>query len=804
MASDGKVTISTELENGKLAKGIAQVKGQLGGLDSVVKKLGATIATAFSVKVLVDFAKGCIELGSDLQEVQNVVDVTFTMMNEQVNEFAKNAAKTAGLSETMAKRYAGTFGAMAKSFKFTEKEAYTMATTLTQLSGDVASFYNLTQDETYTKLKSVFTGETESLKDLGVVMTQTALDSFALAKGLDKTTSQMTEQEKVALRYQFVMEQLSGATGDFVRTSDSWANQTKLLNLQWEQLKATLGQGLINVLIPVLKLLNSLISKLQEAANAFKSFTDGLFGKTSESTESVVENVAAGFEAATENTKQLENELKSAKRQLAGFDELNIIQKDENKNQSSAALPVVGLATGNSSSENTQSESVFEQRLKKTFETVKDFAEKIKTAFAPAAEAWGKTGESIAASIEKNIPQIADSMNGIINGALIPFANYVVLDFIPSIANDFSTTFAPIFADLMPAAIEIFTKSFKNAEKLVKKVVNGLKKVFEGVKTAFHDMCGSISENWAIYGESLIQGFKDFADSVWDLFWGLYENVLEPVFSSWGETISWLWDQHLKPLWDNIVSFVMSVSDNIMSLWNGFLAPLVNWIVELFGPPIAFVLSTIGDAFGVMFGIISDVAGGVLTTLKGLVEFITGVFTRDWEKAWQGVVNLFSGIFSAVGGIVNGVVNGVIATFNFIIGSIYKVIATVVNVVGSVTGAIGKVFGQDWGFGMDVNDPPQIPYLAKGAVLPPNKPFLAMVGDQKHGTNIEAPLSTIQEAVALVMDDYAAANLAGHEATVGVLREILEAILGIQIGDEVIGQAIERYNQRMAIIKGGL
>ena len=98
---------------------------------------------------------------------------------------------------------------------------------------------------------------------------------------------------------------------------------------------------------------------------------------------------------------------------------------------------------------------------------------------------------------------------------------------------------------------------------------------------------------------------------------------------------------------------------------------------------------------------------------------------------------------------------------------------------------------------------PQIPNLAKGTVLPANKPFLAVLGDQRHGTNIEAPLSTIQEAVAEVMDGYLSANMAGHEATVAVLREILEAVLGIQIGDDVIAQAADRYNRKMNIARGG-
>ena len=221
-----------------------QFKKQMSGITGLAKKAGVALASAFAVKKLVDFGKQCIELGSDLAEVQNVVDVTFPSMSKQVDEFAQSAASSFGLSETMAKQFTGTFGAMAKAFGFSEQQAYDMSTTLTGLAGDVASFYNISQDEAYTKLKSVFTGETESLKDLGIVMTQSALDAYAMANGFGKTTQAMSEAEKVALRYQFVQDQLTTASGDFARTSDGWANQVRVLKLQFDSLKATLGQGL--------------------------------------------------------------------------------------------------------------------------------------------------------------------------------------------------------------------------------------------------------------------------------------------------------------------------------------------------------------------------------------------------------------------------------------------------------------------------------------------------------------------------------------------------------------------------------
>lgn len=281
---------------------------QMSGIQNLAKKAGAALAGAFAVKKLVDFGKSCLDLGSDLAEVQNVVDVTFPNMSAQVDKFAQSALKASGLSETMAKQYTGTFGAMAKAFGFNEQQAYDMGTALTSLAADVASFYNLSQDEAYTKLKSVFTGETESLKDLGVVMTQTALDSYALANGYGKTTAQMTEAEKVSLRYAFVQQQLSAASGDFARTSGSWANQVRVLKLQIDSLKASIGQGLINLFTPIIQAVNTLLGKLVTLANAFKAFTELITGnKNSGSSGGGSAQIAAAGTAATDASTGLQN-----------------------------------------------------------------------------------------------------------------------------------------------------------------------------------------------------------------------------------------------------------------------------------------------------------------------------------------------------------------------------------------------------------------------------------------------------------------------------------------------------------------
>lgn len=215
--------------------------------EKSVGNLISTLAKIVSVGAIVKFGKQCIEAASDLQEVANVVDVTFGQSAQLVNDWAKSNAASFGLSETAAKRYAGTFGTMAKQFNMTAKDAAYMGIELTKITGDVASFYNITDQAAATKLKAIFTGETEGLKELGVVMTQTQLDAYAMANGWGKTTKEMTEQEKVVLRYQYTMEKLGHAQGDFMRTSDGYANSVRTLKLTMEDLKVEIGNELIPV-----------------------------------------------------------------------------------------------------------------------------------------------------------------------------------------------------------------------------------------------------------------------------------------------------------------------------------------------------------------------------------------------------------------------------------------------------------------------------------------------------------------------------------------------------------------------------
>lgn len=563
--------------------GVTRIKQSFNGLGNAVKKLGILIGSAFAVGKLVQFGKECLELGSDLAEVQNVVDVTFTTMSDKVNEFAKNAMTSAGLSETMAKQYVGTFGAMSKSFGFSEAQAYDMSTALTQLTGDVASFYNISQDLAYIKLKSVFTGETETLKDLGVVMSQSALDQYALANGYGKTTSEMTEQEKVALRLAFVQKQLSAASGDFIRTSDSWANQVRVMQLQLQSLKATVGQGLINIFTPVLKVINILLVKLATLANAFKSFTELITGKKSSGQTSgsgtgltgtdAIADTADAYGDAADNAEKLadankdnatatKKAQKEAENYLSTLDE---ISKVSATSDGSASTPSVSSGSGTGSGLSGAAANVDygslaegENALDKISDSAKKLADLLKKLWKPFQDAWKKEGKNtinaaktaldglkkLAVSVGKSLVEVWTNGTGTTMLTTMLKIAQNVLKTVGNIASGFADAWNKN---------NVGTQIIQNIADALVVVMQFVEKIAEDTATwaanlNFYPLLKSISK--------LTSTFAPILKNIGNILERIYKNIVLPM-------LKWITETGL-PIAINLLSTVVGVfSDNI-------------------------------------------------------------------------------------------------------------------------------------------------------------------------------------------------------------------------------------------------
>ncbi|MEZ3438317.1 MAG: hypothetical protein K1W18_05495 [Oscillospiraceae bacterium] len=305
---DGSIRIDTSINAAPIDNGLAQI-------ESKIKGLAATIGLAFGVKELIDFGKRSIDAASDLAEAQNVVDTAFDSMSWKMEQFAATALETYGISELTAKNMGSTYMAMAKGMGVATDAASDMAVTLTGRLSDIMSFYNKTQSEVDTIGRALITGETEPLKAIGVVMTQTNLSAYAMAQGFSKTYAEMSSNEQLLVRYKYFLEQTSLAQGDFAKTSEGWANQTRLLSERINEFMTNLGGVIMNVLTPALQFANEAVT-----------FLNDLFfgGKTEEETtaaknaEAVTDEITAVGTAADKSKKKLNN-------LLSGFDELHII-----------------------------------------------------------------------------------------------------------------------------------------------------------------------------------------------------------------------------------------------------------------------------------------------------------------------------------------------------------------------------------------------------------------------------------------------------------------------------------------------
>lgn len=238
-------------------------------VGSIAKKgLGVAVTgiAAFSGALVVGGGYA-VKLASDLEEVQNVVDVTFGDNASKINTWAKEAKTAFGMSELQAKRFSGTMGAMVKSMGLSEEAVFEMSTNLTGLAGDFASFYNLEHEEAFEKIRAGISGETEPLKQLGINMSVANLEAFALSEGITKSYSEMTQAEQATLRYNYLLQAGADAQGDFARTSDSFANQLRIAKLSVDEIATSLGTVLMPVANDALGELSGYIQQLQTAFN---------------------------------------------------------------------------------------------------------------------------------------------------------------------------------------------------------------------------------------------------------------------------------------------------------------------------------------------------------------------------------------------------------------------------------------------------------------------------------------------------------------------------------------------------------
>ena len=851
--------------------------------------------------MLKKFGSQAIQTASDLEEVQNVVNVSFGSMANEVEAFAKTAIWSFGMSELTAKRTASTFMAMANGMGLAMKDGKNMSLQLTALAGDMASFYNVRQDVAQTALNSIFTGETESLKKFGVVMTEANLSAFALSRGITKSYSAMSQAEKVALRYNYVLKDTANAQGDFVRTSGSWANQVRILKEQFSQLLGILGKGLIQVLTPIVQVLNKLLSYLIAIGNAIAKLFGGgkitsisnTLGNASGSAGDLNDNIgdaSGSLEDANNNAKKLQ-------KTIASFDELNVLNSKDTSSSGSGGTGG-GISGGLEIPDYTTQVEEGSLKLGKLGETLANLAQSFarlakslgdvlipafeafyKTALEPAIKAIGNLinemlkflggeldkwsdwltknkdqivifatnlgriveplslivaeilrvawdalataltligdavraiGDAIINMDLKDISTILSillaitsikagvevgkmfrSMNNDIDGNLIDklayLEGYLTGDGKLSVGltkfgNKFKSVFAKIGASLSPITSGAMTAFSATLNQIgtsggaLTKLKATLAGIGGGVKGLFTILranpIGAIITAIGLVITALIhlwntnEGFRNWVIE-------FYNGCIKPVFEWIGKTISELWNEHLKPLWEKLRPGITSIWETIKTVWDA-IANLIGGIIQFLSPIISAILELVSGAIDTW----AEMVGSFVDVLGGIIDFIAGVFTGDWERVWNGLKEIFTGIWDGMKAVAKGAVNILIDIVNGIIKGLNKIHLPNWEILGSLAGK-----------GINI---PLIPRLEKGGVL--TSPTIAMMGEYAgayHNPEIVTPQNILRETI-----DASNGNLVS--AFYQMCQQVIQAIDGVDmsvsIGDDVIAQSAKRGN----------
>lgn len=422
-SSLGNIVSKTSSIIGTGVKGIIGWFQRLGNSSSGIKtasfNLGNLLKTAIGFKAirgLANLGKSAIGFGSAITEIENVVDVSFGSMADEAYKFASTAKEQFGLSELAAKQYSGTMMAMMKSSGVAQDAASKMSISLAGLAGDIASFYNIDTDTAFQKIRAGISGEIEPLRQLGINLSVANMEAYALSRGITTSYNAMSQAEKVALRYNYLMSVTGDVQGDFARTSGTWANQVRLLTLNFQSLSAVIGQGLIAGILPAIQALNALMSKLMQAANAFRNFMYVLMGKKLKGSQSGVSDIVSnlgGIETAGDDASSgLDDATSSAKKlkkalSVLPFDQLN--QLTDNSDNSGTASKSLGSGLGDLADSFAGIQDSLDEVLTVDETPINKWASKIRKAFL--AKDWEGVGTTIADMLNLGMSKVYEVIN---------------------------------------------------------------------------------------------------------------------------------------------------------------------------------------------------------------------------------------------------------------------------------------------------------------------------------------------------------------------------------------------------------
>ena len=707
------------LTQGKLKGFEGKINKTFGGIASgmgvSLASFGKLALIGLAIRELYKFGKASIEVASDLVEVQNVVDVTFGSMASEVNDFASKSIKQFGLSELSAKKYASTMGAMLKSSGISGSGAKDMSIDLAKLSADMASFYNLENDVAFDKIMSGMSGMTMPLKELGINMNIANLENFAMTQGIKKSWQEMNQAEQTMVRYNYLLNVTSDSQGDFARNAGSWANQTKILKEQWKEFMGLIGTALIEIILPLVKGLNFLLGILIDVTKEIGKIFTLITGKKATVTSN--NNIASSAGDAAEGEEDLASGIdkaaKAAKKALAPFDELNILQNNMNDGSGSGGG---GIIPGSKGQLNTTMETTV---VDDGFGNMKT---KANAFFIWFADKWNGLKQMFAIPLLVPAPIFASLPSPIYNPnwGLTPPLPVPVFQPIPN------PVYQPQWGLEVP---QIPVPLFPAIEH------GNYDRSLESIKSRHAETARAMETESASVSGRITQGLV-VASSMIESNYNIHKANMGAIAVALAAVMIANTNQWLSKVGTNINNTITTTQNN-MQLWGKSLGSIAIETAKSFAANIAEGLrvtaqNTVSFANGHLENLTSW-GNGVLSIAGETARGFAANMAAGFKSTWDNFKSLMSSMGEKVSGWWSENKSMVIKTA--IVGA---VIAGGIVLALAVPAAIPYMAGALGGLSA-------IPALAKGGIT--NGPTMAMIGDNPGGREVVSPLGDLMSMI---------------------------------------------------------
>ena len=676
-------------------------------VSSIMGKVAAIFATIKIGELIKDSVEDAMSVETSIENINR----TMQSSAKAFGDWVKNQSQAYGMSIQEGYKYGSTYSNLISSFQSNTKEIANSTQELMKATSIIASKTGRTFEDTAERIRSGMLGSTEAIEDLGVYTQVSMLQSTEAFKELanGKSWQQLDFQTQQQIRLAAILEQTYARYGNTLADTTQTRHNQFIASLKNVQL--TLGQAFLPIYNAILPPLTTFMNALSKAISIIAQFTTALFGKpkvAQQQTESIASQTSAvsGLGDSLDDTADSANSAKKAIKSLAGFDEINTL------NQSSGSTGGSGGSGGSSGGIDTSGldlgEGGFLSSVTEVSEKIQAFADKIKKCFNTLKE-FIITNKDVIISALAGIAAafttyfVISNWTKIIEGVQLAF--YALGYAISGISWPIVAISAGI--GLLVGNIVYLWRTNEEFRDSVIEVWNNIK---EFINTVITDIGTILTSLWDKYGKTLIKNIKDFFGTIQSFILNAWESVIKPIIVNALEMLTWLWNNHLKGLVEELGEFIMKLTNGALEIWNKFISPIVNFLVKTLGPIFVTVFNYIVDSIGTAIAVISDIVKGLLKVFGGIIDFLVGVFTGNWRKAFEGIKNIFKGIFESLVGIAKWPLNMIIDLVNAAISGINTMIKTINKVPG-----------------VNISTVPRIPKLAKGGII--DSPTIAMVGE---------------------------------------------------------------------------